>query len=53
MYSQPRRFLWYLGLVVLVLFVFKSPVIAAHVARGGGELLSTAASVLAKLIGAL
>jgi hypothetical protein len=53
MYPQPRRFLWYLGLIVLVVFIFKSPVIAGHVAHAGGELLSAAAGALAKLVGAL
>lgn len=53
MYPQPRRFLWYLGLIVLVLFVFKSPVIAGHLAHAGGELLSAAARTLAKLVRAV
>ncbi len=53
MYPQPRRFLWYLGLIVLVLFVFKSPAIAGHLAHAGGELLSAAARTLAKLVRAV
>ena len=53
MYPQPRRFLWYLGLIVLVLFIFKSPVIAGHLAHTGGELLSAAAGTLAKLVRAV
>ena len=53
MNPQPRRFLWYLGLIVLVLFIFKSPVIAGHLAHTGGEILSAAAGALAKLVRAL
>ena len=53
MNPQPRRFLWYLGLIVLVLFVFKSPVLAGHLAHTGGEMLSAAAGALAKLARAL
>jgi hypothetical protein len=52
MYPQPRRFLWYLGLIVLVLFILKSPVIAGHLLRLGGEILSAAAGALAKLASA-
>jgi hypothetical protein len=53
MYPQPRRFLWYLGLIVLVLFIVKSPVIAGHLAHSGGEMLSAAAGVLARLVRAV
>jgi hypothetical protein len=34
---QPRRFLWYLGLIVLVLFMFKSPVVAGHLLIGPAD----------------
>jgi hypothetical protein len=53
MYSQPKRFLWYLALVVLFLFVLKSPVAAGHLAHMGGELLSAAAGALSKLVGVI
>ena len=36
MFPQPRRFGWYLVLVVLVLFLIKNPAGAAHLARLGG-----------------
>jgi hypothetical protein len=49
MYPQPRRYGWYLVLVVLVLFAIKNPVGAAHMARLGGGLLSAAAGALSKL----
>jgi hypothetical protein len=49
MYPQPRRFLWYLAFIVLFLFVLKSPVLAGHMARMGGHLLSDTAGALAKL----
>jgi len=51
MYPRPRRFLWYPALAVLLLFVFKDPEAAAHLAHWVGELLSEAADVLAKLVG--
>jgi hypothetical protein len=53
MYPQPRKYLWYLALIVLVLFVFKSPALAGHLAHTGWEMLSAAAGALAKLAGAL
>ena len=53
MSPQLTRFLWYLGLIVLVLFIFKSPVIAGHLAHAGGEMLSAAAGALAKLVRAV
>jgi hypothetical protein len=53
MYAQPRKFLWYLALIVLLLFAMKSPVVAGHLARMGGDLLSAAATALGKLVGAL
>lgn len=53
MNPQPRRFLWYLGLIVLVLFIFKSPVVAAHFAVLSAQTLSAAAGALAKLASAL
>jgi hypothetical protein len=53
MYSPSRKFLWYLVLIVLLVFVFKSPVIAGHLAKMGGELLSAAAGTLAKLVRAI
>jgi hypothetical protein len=53
MVSQPSRFLWYLALIVLLLFALKAPVVAAHLARMGGDLLSSAAGSLSKLVAAL
>lgn len=53
MYAQPRRYLWYLALIVLLLFVVKSPVTAAHLAHTGGNLLSVAASALSKFVRAI
>jgi hypothetical protein len=53
MYSQPRKILWYLALIVLLLFALKAPVVAGHLARMGGDLLSSAAGSLSKLVGAL
>jgi hypothetical protein len=48
-YPQPRRFLWYLAFIVLFLFVLKSPVLAGHLVRQSGDLLSDAAGALSKL----
>ena len=53
MYSPSRKFLWYLALIVLLVFVFKSPVVAGHLAKMGGGLLSAAAGTLAKLVRAV
>ena len=53
MNPQPRRFLWYLGLIVLVLFMFKSPVVAGHLALMSVQMLAAAAGALAKLASAL
>jgi hypothetical protein len=53
MQSQPRRFLWCLALIVLLIFAFKDPVVAGHLARTGGDLLSSAAGSLSKLVRAL
>ena len=53
MFPQPRRFVWYLALVVLVLFAIKDPDGAAHLARLGGGLLSGAAGALSKIAGAI
>jgi hypothetical protein len=53
MFPQPRRFGWYLVLVVLVLFLIKNPVGAAHLARLGGGLLSQVAGALSKAASAI
>jgi hypothetical protein len=53
MFPQPRRFGWYLVLVVLVLFLIKNPAGAAHLARLGGGLLSQIAGALSKAANAI
>jgi hypothetical protein len=50
-YRRPRRFLWYLASLVLILFIIKDPTAAAHLARGLGDLLGAAADALCKLVG--
>ena len=52
-FPQPRRFGWYLVLVVLVLFAIKNPDGAAHMVRLGGGLLSAAAGALSKIADAI
>jgi hypothetical protein len=49
MYPQPRRFLWYLVVLVLVVFVVKDPHAAGHLARVFGGWLSSAAGALSKM----
>jgi hypothetical protein len=49
--SQRRSPLWYLAVVVLLLFVIKDPSGAAFLAHAGLDLLSDAATGLAKLVG--
>jgi hypothetical protein len=51
MYPQRRSPLWYLAVVVLLLFVIKDPSGAAFLAHAGLDLLSDAATGLAKLVG--
>ena len=53
MYPQPRRFGWYLVLIVLVLFLVKNPDGAAHLARLGGGLISEIAGALSKAANAI
>jgi len=53
MYPQPRRYLWYLALVVLVLFVIKNPHAAGHMARLCGDWISAAADALSKMAGSI
>lgn len=53
MFPQPRRYGWYLVLVVLALFVIKNPDAAGHLARQCGGLLSAAAGALSKLAGSI
>ena len=53
MFPQPRRFGWYLVLVVLVLFLIKNPTGAAHLVSLGGGLLSQIAGALSKAANAL
>lgn len=51
--ATPLRFLWYVALLVLLVFVFKSPAVAGHLARMCGDLLSSAAGALTKLVRAI
>ncbi len=53
MYPQPRRFLWYLLFIVLILFAIKNPDAAGHLAHQCGQLLVDAASALSKVAGSL
>jgi hypothetical protein len=49
MYPQPHRFLWYLGFIVLFVFILNNPLLVGHAALMGGHLLSDTAVALAKL----
>ncbi len=52
-YQHPRRYLWYLAAIVLILFILRNPEAAGHLARQSGDLLSVAFHALWKLAGSL
>lgn len=53
MYPHPRRYLWYLVALVLIMFALRNPDSAAHLARHLAALLSLGLRALWKLAGVL
>lgn len=53
MYPRPRRYLWYLAGLVLILFALRNPVPAAHLAAHCAIWLGRGIRALWKLAGAL
>lgn len=53
MFPQPKKYGRYIVLAVIVIFIWKNPVAAAHATQQGGALLSQAADALSKFAGAL
>lgn len=53
MYPHPRRYLWYLVALVLILFALRNPDAAAHLARHVADVLALGFRALWKLAGVL